>query len=320
MRVRRRYERLHSTYCFAAVCAFASLLCAPALVAAQAAPCADKKCPTSNDLESARGLAMGTGARASSVGTSAIAYNPAGVALGKLYHIEGQVDYQAEINTVGLGASVVDSSTTIVGAGLSFRGFLTGKDGAEGLDGKLVLALPIGDRFAVGLAGRYVQLTRDTEITSIEPDGSMHRKEFEQSLLNGFTMDASVLVNPVDGLMVEAVAQNFIDMDSAYAPVLIGGSVSFGTKDIFVVGGDVLADLSTFETAKLLTGLGLEVLAAGIVPLRLGYQYDTGRVQHSLSAGVGYIDKQLGLDLSLDQAVNASYSTRVMFSMSYHVH
>jgi hypothetical protein len=318
MRVRRRLERQYRTFRLTAVCVFAAL-CAPALVAAQA-PCADKNCPTSNDLESARGLAMGTGTRASSISTSAIAYNPAGVALGKLYHIEGQVDYQAEINTVGLGAAVVDSSTTIVGAGMAFRGFLTGKDGSEGLDGKLVLALPIGERFAVGLAGRYVQLTRDTEITRIEPDGSRRQEEFEQELLNGFTMDGSILVQPLDGLMLEALAQNFIDMDSPYAPVLIGGGVSFGMKDVFVVGGDLLADLSTFESATIVTGFGAEVIALGVMPLRLGYEYDTGRLQHHLTAGVGYSDEELGLDLSLDQGVNGPYATRIMFSMSYKVH
>lgn len=297
-----------------------TLLGARAVASAQAAPCADKNCPTAIDLESARGLALGTGLRASSVSTSALAYNPAGVALGKLYHIEGQLDYQAEINTVGLGAAVVDSSTTIIGAGLSFRGFLTGQDGAEGLDGKLVLALPIGERFAVGLGARYAQLTRDTKVTRIEADGSAREREFEQELLNGFTMDASILVNPVDGLMIEALAQNFIDMDSPYAPVLVGGGVSFGMKDKFVVGGDVLADLSTFDGPTVVPGLGAEILAAGVIPLRLGYQYDTGREQHNLGVGVGYTDRQVGLDLSLDQGLNGPYATRIMFAMRYHVH
>src|ERR1700746_268807 len=54
-----------------------------------AAPCAlGKPCPRAMNAETARGLALGTGSRASALSTSALAYNPAALVLGHIYHVE----------------------------------------------------------------------------------------------------------------------------------------------------------------------------------------------------------------------------------------
>ena len=66
-------------------------------------------CPRAMAAETPRGLALGTGLRAAAITTSALAYSPAAVSLGKLYHIEGNVDYMVDAKTAALGAAVVDS-------------------------------------------------------------------------------------------------------------------------------------------------------------------------------------------------------------------
>jgi len=45
--------------------------------------------------ETARGMAMGTGSRASAMSSSAVAYNAAALPFGRLYHLEGIVGYTA---------------------------------------------------------------------------------------------------------------------------------------------------------------------------------------------------------------------------------
>src|SRR4051794_30132851 len=73
-------------------------------------------------IESARGVALGTGARSSSASTQAQADNPANIAAGGLYHIEAFTSYSPTFKRMGWGAAVVDSMTSRVALGLSARG------------------------------------------------------------------------------------------------------------------------------------------------------------------------------------------------------
>lgn len=305
----RRIARIAGGVCLA-VCAIvihASSVCAQA-------PCNSADCDEAAATESARGIGLGTGLRATSVSTSALAYSPAGLALGRLYHIEGNVDYIPDANGVALGAGVVDSSTSALGAGIGIRGFLSGANGWGGIDGRLGLAFPFSEAFAVGLAGRYITVSRDLGGGDSE------------SLAKGFTMDASFRVRPAEAFQIDLGAYNFIPQDSALVPVQLGTALGLGLGDSFTVGADFLIDTSTFEKPQFLTGAGLEFLAGGAVPLRIGYRFDTGRKSHAVTGGIGYTSQYVGLDLSLRQQVASGDSrdetldTRVMGAMRYYVH
>lgn len=275
------------------------------------APLVERACPIALHSDTARGIALGTGSRASAVSTSALAYNPAALVLGKLYHIEGVVDYNSAWSGVALGAAVVDSSTSRVGAGVAFRGFLSGDTGVAGIDGRAGLAFPLSDQVSIGVGGRYLNLTYDNKT----PAG----RETELELVNGFTMDASLRVAPIPSLQIEAMAVNFIDLDSAYAPVMLGGSIAYTAASIVTIGFDTLFDISTFDSTGVLLGGGVELLAANIVPLRIGYAYDTIRDLHTLSGGVGYTDRSVGFDLSIQQLLSREKDTRVMGAFRYYV-
>ncbi|MDH5675054.1 MAG: hypothetical protein OEZ06_23190 [Myxococcales bacterium] len=283
--------------------------------AAAEAPCAmledRRQCPEAASMESARGIALGTGARASSVSSSAVAYSPAALALGELYHLEGNVDYMAHLNTVALGAVAVDSATSDLGAGIAFRGFLSGDTGYSGFDGRIGLAYPFSEAFALGLSGRYIDLSHDLG-------------EDMRSKVDGLTLDAGLRVVPTQGLQLDVAALNFLNLDSPYVPVTLTGSVAFSLAENFGVGADLLWDFTTFADPEMIVGGGLEYLAGESMPLRIGYRFDAGREDHSITAGVGYTDQQVGVDVSLRQQVNAppdgeSYRTRVMAGLRYHV-
>jgi hypothetical protein len=272
---------------------------------------ARQNCPVAISYESARGIALGTGVRATSVSTSALAYSPGALSLGNLYHIEGNIDYIGAGDAVALGGGVVDSSTSKLGAGIGLRGFLSGDGGYDGLDGRVGLGLALSDAFAIGLAGRYITVSTDR----MEGDDTT-----SETLAQGFTMDASLRVIPADGLQIDVAALNFIDLEESEVPVTIATSLAFAVADSFSIGADLLADLSTFDKASLIVGGGLEFLAGNAIPLRAGYRGDLARESHAVTAGIGYIDAQVGFDIGLRQDVAGTDETRVMAAMRYFVH
>jgi hypothetical protein len=264
--------------------------------------------------ETARGLGLATGLRASAVSTSALAYSPGALALGNLYHIEGNVDYSSFPNTVAIGGAVVDSSTSALGAGVALRGFLSGEEGYDGIDGRIGLGVSLSEAFSLGIAGRYLKVTLDrtfgNEVVTVED-------------LSAFTMDASVRIVPVPGLQLDVAALNFIDADSPLVPLTVTGGLAFAVAQSFSLGADVLIDMSTFDTAKLTVGGGIEYLASNTVPLRLGYGFDVARKIHFLGVGVGYTDQRIGLDLGLHQELTRpgpeKHETRIMGAIRYYV-
>jgi hypothetical protein len=268
------------------------------------------QCPPALSSETARGLGLGTGVRASAIGTSALSYSPAALSLGNLYHIEGNVDYLSDLHAVALGAAVVDSSTSKVGAGIGLRGFLSGANRVGGLDGRLGIALQISDAFALGVAGRYIDISADSDPYQID--------------VRGFTMDASLRITPIEGLQIDVGALNFIDLNSPFVPVTLGGGVAFAIMPQLSVGADVLADMTTLNNPALRIGGGVEYLAGSSLPLRLGYSVDAARDWQFIGAGIGYTDQHMGLDLGVRQQlkgqdVNGGKDTRVMGAFRYYV-
>jgi opacity protein-like surface antigen len=231
--------------------------------------------------------------------------------LGKLYHIEGSVDYMADLKTVALGAAVVDSSTARLAAGLAFRGFVSGQGGLGGIDGRLGLAFPFSDAVAIGLSGRYINVESEAG-----KDAGFARS---QRLVKGFTMDASLRIAPIPELQLDIAAYNFINRESLYAPIMIGGGASVALGEIGLIGADMLVDLTSYDSADFIVGGGVELLAAQIVPVRAGYSYETLREQHTLTLGLGYTDRAVGFDISLRQQLGGGGDTRIMGAFRIYV-
>ena len=289
----------------------------------QAGVSTPRACPRPLNTESARGLALGTGLRATSISTSALAYNPAGLAVGKAYHIEGMVDYMPDMKTVALGGAVVDSSTSRLAAGLSLRGFLSGQGGVGGIDGRLGLAFPLSQSASIGLSGRYINAKRDLPTPNVLDAASGMEMPLpapeSARAVKGFTMDASLRISPIPSVSLHVGSYNLISLDSVYAPLLLGGGAGVALGGIAVIGGDVLVDMTSYEKANPLFGFGAEVFAGQAVPIRAGYSFDTKRAQHTISAGLGYTDRSVGLDLSLRQDLGREGDTRVLGAFRFYV-
>jgi hypothetical protein len=278
-------------------------------------------CPEPAAFETPRGLALGTGVRAAAVSTSALAYSPAALALGNLYHIEANIDYLAALDTVALGAAAVDSSTSKVGAGIGLRGFLSGDDGFnnegeydyDGLDGRVGVALALSDAFSLGIGARYIDLSTE------EDDDEDGEEDSDLELVQGFTMDASIRIVPVQGLQVDLAALNFIDRDSPFVPLMLTAGMAFSVGTSLSLGFDVLTDMSSFEDPQVTIGGGAEYLGGNSIPVRAGYSFDIAREVHALGVGIGYTDQRVGLDLGVRQELSGGDDTRVMAAVRYYV-
>ncbi|MCA9575258.1 MAG: hypothetical protein R3B40_05235 [Polyangiales bacterium] len=264
-------------------------------------------------LETARGIAMGSGSRATATGTSALAYNNANLALLRLYHVEAGFQYITGRNAFTIGSAVADSISSALAAGFSFRGFFGNGRDYNGWDGRLGLGMALAPAISLGLGARFLRMSPRDRDDNDTPIGEHAR---------GFTLDASATVTPIEWLHFSVLAYNLIDLDSALAPVQIGGSLGALVSDFgLAVGADVLVDISTFSSPRVLGGFGLEYTISDIVPVRLGYRRDGGRDVHTLTLGAGYFDSKFEVDFALrhDLRARARRQTELMLTVRYNV-
>lgn len=265
-------------------------------------------------METARTMAMGLGARASASSTSALATNPAGMSIGQHYHVESAVVYEPQASRFTTGGGLVDSHSGPINMGVAFRYIHgNGDNGHGGYDGRLALGLPLGDHFAIGLTGRYVSFWREAQ-------------EDSDPFAEHVTFDAAIRVSPIPGLHIAALGYNLIDVGSSLVPMQVGGSVSYTIDNTFTLAFDGLADLGTFRDVQdnilpeAVLGAGAE-LFTGEVPIRAGWAFDSGRDLHYVTAGVGWMNNDVGVDVALRQAVTGDdLNTWVLASFRYFVH
>lgn len=274
-------------------------------------------------LESARGVALGTGLRANAVSAQAHADNPANLPAVPLAHLESFTSYQPKLERLGAGAAVVDSMTSRLAMGLSARGLFGDNDAGDnsGWEGRLSLGFPIIELLSVGVAGRYSNFT--TSDPKARPERPVEEDVPADHVykLKGFTVDAAATLHLFEGFSIAGLAYNLVKTDSPLAPLLVGGGVAFA-KDMVSLGGDVLVDLNQhglFSGPKPIFGGGIELLVQSVAPLRFGYQYDDGRKQHAVTAGVGYVDQRFGAQLSLRQVVGDYKDTMLFSALQYFI-
>src|SRR6185295_8439711 len=112
-------------------------------------------------IESVRGVALGTGVRASSTPLQAQEDNPANLPVGKVTQVESYLDYQGATDGIGWAAALIESFNDYVGLGFSARSLShpnhTGPN--QGWQGRLCAAVPLWKLLSIGVAGHFTELT-----------------------------------------------------------------------------------------------------------------------------------------------------------------
>lgn len=264
--------------------------------------------PTEDTLDTAYGLAMGSGARAGATGTSALAYNASNMAAVSAYHVEAFSQIIPGSKSQGgtywtMGSSVTDSTTSKkIAMGTSFRGVFSGEGRRySGWDWRSGIGVQIIPQLGIGMGFRWANLKPDRR------DGQRLGPSFD-----GITLDTSLTVTPIPWLRVSGLGYNLIKTHSSLAPQMAGGSVSLAPVESFSIGGDMLFDFTTFESTKLIAGGGLSYIAGEMVPLRFGYRRDSGRDLNQITAGTGFNKGKVGAEVALRQDIGGRKETYLL--------
>jgi len=253
--------------------------------------------PTEDTLETTYGLALGAGVRAAAIGTSALAYNTSNMAAISTYHVEAFSQLVPGSKSNGgtywtIGSSVTDSTTAKrLALGTSFRGVFNGENRRyKGWDWRSGVGVQVIPQLGLGLGFRWGRLNASRS------EGQRIGPSFD-----GITMDASITITPIPMLKLAGLGYNLVQTHSPLAPQMAGGSVALTPIDELTIGGDILADLSTFEGTELIAGGGISYIAAEMVPLRFGYRRDSGRNLNQLTAGLGYNRNKIAFEAAFRQ-------------------
>jgi opacity protein-like surface antigen len=284
------------------------------------------------EVETGRSAGMAGAMRALGNAITGAYYNPANIALTRVYHVQALAEIWPEARRQTYGAGAVDSVSGHLAGAITGQYGVLDPDGVRRrwTDARLALALPLSDRFYLGLTGKYLKLSDSgpPRLGFGLPPSFAARGLSDQSSVDNVSFDAGITVKPTEQLAIGVVGTNLTNPGHGFQPLSLGGGVGLGSNDL-TVEGDLVADFTTFTDAagKSRTTfrgmLGVEFLAADHFPLRAGYRYDEGAKTHALSFGLGYIDPQFSVDLALRRTVSSSEPygpvTTIIIDLQYFV-
>jgi len=293
-----------------------------ALLAAGVAAAADSPPPlTVPDLMGPRTLALQAGVGSAS-GTEALFLNPAAISARKRYTVDTfyLTDRRpgltlSERQQDELGASVVDSISTPVAAGLAYARMTKGVETGTLL--RLALAGPIARGLFLGVQGNYYDLTGGTYTDSYTgPDPQTRQWPRIASTLN---VDAGLFYQATPIVSVGVAGYNLLSAKHREVlPRGFGAGLAVGSDSSLQAVADWHIDLdrgdwvaSRGDWVKNASGsakstnrfsAGLEYLVSGSMPFRAGYEIDGTSKTNWWSLGVGLTSTKAALDLGFRQS------------------
>jgi len=260
--------------------------------------------------------------RASPTGESAILLNPAGMTLLRSYIVSGLYQFRVSDEASLVNASVVDSATNKIAAGLfySFSHASPSKmllqPGSQPFaleetimthEAGLALAYPFGSYLHIGLITRYVNITVE------QPENTPDSVKLED--IDTVTMDFGAIIVPFSSLRLAVVGYNVVPVEGYEFPIQLGLGISYAFGSKFLAEFDTVLDFSRDETVAASYHGGAELFLANLVALRGGFQHDTFREASYVSGGVGFITRKVGIDLAVRQMVDGGAETLLAVSI-----
>jgi hypothetical protein len=250
------------------------------------------------EVQHPRTVAMGGANQVWGGSTSAVFANPANLPLYRVYHLEALGAWSPEARRQSYGGAVVDSSTSKLAGGFGGTWSQMDPDGIkrQWTDLRLSLAYPLGDRFHLGVTGRYL---RATQAVGRGPFGSSFASDGTPGdpLLSQFTFDAGAAIAITEGLRFAVSGRNLTAPGNGLMPTILAGGLGWSNQTISVEA-DSLIDFTTYSTTKARAMAGGEILLADHIPARAGYRFDQGTNTHALSLGAGYVDKRFSIEVA----------------------
>ncbi len=259
------------------------------------------------EVQHPRSVAMGGARTALGSSTNAVWGNPANLPLTRVYHFEGLATWGPEARRQSYGGAVVDSSTNRIAGGFGGTWSISDPDVVrrQWTDLRLTLAYPLIDRLSVGVTGRYLRANQSVSVGPLG-DSLVSGGTRGAAIVNTGTVDLGITAIPIEGLRVAAVGKNLSNPGTGVAPTLLLGGVGYQTG-MFSLEVEGLADFTTHGRTSGRFMFGGEVFLANHVPVRVGYRFDEGTKVHTLSGGLGYVDRYWSVEFGLRRDVAATY-------------
>jgi hypothetical protein len=289
------------------------LLAAVVSCAASVASAADLPAPGGvPDVVGPRALALSAGIGLAS-GNDGLILNPAAIAVRKRYSLEtgGFVDRRGDQTVAELvGASVVDSLTGPVAAGMSFQRAFDG--GFQGNLVHLALAGPIADGLYLGATAKWLSLNEVQPLA-----GGVSRT----NAVSAATADAGLFWQVGEYLSLGAAGYNLVPIsNSRVAPRGYGAGLTIGSDRVAQVTADWRADLDRADKTTNRYGVGAEVLLGDLVPLRAGWARDETIGASWWSIGAGLVTRGgVAIDVGYRQDLDAASARTIAAALKLYM-
>ncbi len=292
-------------------------LALPALALAAltfAVPTADAR--PREDGAPAAALGMGDAIRATAVGTNGLFYNPAGIRLLKSYSFEGAYGFSGgrKGHTWTLGG--VDARTNpAVAMGIAATYIDTEEGGHERSGYRMRGGLASGTEWSggslqFGVGVHYLDLHREL-LSQLDPD-SGGTETF-------LTFDAGIVLDIGGVLRLAAVGQNLVDTKAAEAPRIaaFGVTAAMGRMELSF---DTELDLdSDPDKASPTYSVGTQILLGGNAVTRSGFTMDSVTGDKRVSGGIGYVSREVALDLGISKELEGDAAWMISAAMRYYL-
>ncbi|MGE0872392.1 MAG: hypothetical protein AB7P03_27810 [Kofleriaceae bacterium] len=265
-----------------------------------------------DDLLGPREIAVGEALRGAATGQSAVALNPAGLALNRELVFEGGYGYRASDNASLVGVSACDSTTPVPGC--FFYDYATSSPDLGGdnmsrtthLAGVSLSRLLV-PRVLVGTTTKYYRF--DSNVMS-------------ESSARGFGVDLGATVRVSEMINVGVAAHNlWTTTDSSHFPRAIGAGLMARPMPILSVSFDSRWKLIDGDHSARFGGGG-ELFLRGSngamgYPLRVGAVHDNGLGSTFITGGLGIVGMRWGVDVGARREVRGGDETLILASMRF---
>ena len=265
------------------------------------------------DFAGSRSLAMGGAHRGMGNSNDALYLNPAGMAQGHRYGLEGQYLYIGGSHLNMLVGSAVDSKSGPVAGGVGYSRIWGNPTGIDAELNRMVAgaAYALGPAVSLGATGNYVK--------GSFRDGAHHR---DVDAING-TLGLSLRLGEMIGFGLSY--QNMVGQrEPMLQPAVLGAGLALNLSRLTLATDLTRAMRSEVERAWAYQ-LGGEFLVGEMMAVRAGYQNiaaDLGRAgppRHFVGGGIGLVAAGSAINISYEQRLGEGSLWRMTAGMVFYL-
>lgn len=280
-------------------CAIAALLVSTSSAAADTAL---------SDYFGPRELSVGESMRAEATGARAITLNPAGLALTRQLVFEGSYGFRPEDSASSLAVSACDSTNALPGC-YYYRYFSAEpKVGSTEFARRahefgVSLSRALSPQILIGVTTKYFDYNSDM-LGEMDSDG--------------FNVDAGLIFRASSAVSIGAVGYNLVGEDSPQYPRALGGGLALRPTPALGITADAVWNLETEgEASAGRYGGGIEYFYRSAsklsgYPIRAGAVYDNPTDSAWLTAGIGFTNPKMAIDIGARKQVDGGDEVLVL--------